>query len=92
MTTASICIGKQVTVIIGSYVHTEKMGNFESVISEHNTVVVYGMSKPAKKAKYENLVLSCGFKLVEVSYERNAGFEGNNSDVIDYRKIYAKNN
>ena len=88
MKSASLIIGKQVTLVVGGKVTTEKMGSFETVISNFNTIIFCGMSKPAKKQKYENLLTKAGFSVNEVCYSHNAGFEGLNSDVIDFRIEY----
>ena len=90
MTTATLDIGKQTTLIIGGIVTTEKMGSFESIINKFDNIIFTGMSKPAKKEKYERLLDNAGFSKSCVWYDRNAGFEGINSDVIDFRIKYTK--
>lgn len=90
MKAATLNIGKQITLISGSLVYTEKMGSFESIISEYTIIELVGLSKPAKKAKYENLLLSNGFSMLKVYWNENACFKGKNSDVINYRIAYEK--
>lgn len=90
MNTATLNIGKQVTVIIGGCVTSEKMGNFVNVVTSMESVKLTGMSKPAKKSKYENLLLNAGFKVSSVDYCHNAEFDGINSDVISYSISFSK--
>jgi len=90
MTTATLNIGKQTTLIVGGIVTTEKMGSFESIINKFNSIIFTGMSKPAKKEKYEKMLVNSGFSKSVVLFDRNAGFDGINSDVIDFRVEYTK--
>jgi hypothetical protein len=94
MKAANLNIGKQITLIEyikgAVLVSSDKMGNFESVIANFDTIEVTGLSKPAKKVKYENMLLNAGFKAVQIHYCDNAGFEGNNSDVLTYSITYQK--
>lgn len=94
MRIATLNIGKQITIIesvLGfAKVHSEKMGNFESIISKLDTIELVGLSKPTKKIKYEKMLLNNGFSANKIYWCDNAGFEGNNSDVLNYRIEYKK--
>jgi hypothetical protein len=90
MTHATLNLGKKITLIVGSSVYNENMCNFQDIISKFNTIELSGLSKPGKKAKYENMLLSTGFNVGTIIYCNNAGFEGNNSDVINFRIEFNK--
>jgi len=94
MKTATLNIGKQITMIeqLANFaiIHNEKMGKFTEIIATLDVVVLVGLSKPAKKAKYEKMILENGFVASNIFWCENAGFEGNQSDCISYRIEYKK--
>lgn len=90
MENITLNIGKEVTLITKSFVRSEKMGNFAELISSLNNISLVGLSKPNKMNKYMNLLIENGFVLTETLYCNNAGFEGKNSDVLNYRYNYTK--
>ena len=90
-TEATLNISKKITVLTGNFVYTSNMLNFESIILKNDIVYLTGLSKPSKKDKYEQLLLNNGFTLLKVYWNDNAGFDGKNSDVINYRIAYEQN-
>lgn len=89
-TEATLNIGKKITVVSGNCVYNSNMSEFENIIVKHNIVYLTGLSKPSKKNKYEQLLLNNGFTLLKVYWNEIAGFEGKNSDVINYRIAYER--
>jgi hypothetical protein len=90
-TEATLNINKKITVVTGNLVYTSNMSDFDNIVVKHNIVYLTGLSKPAKKSKYEQLLLNNGFTLLKVYWNENAGFEGKNKDVINYRIAYERN-
>lgn len=52
MKTATLNIGKKITLIEGGLVYSENMGCFESMILDYTVIELVGLSKPNKKSKY----------------------------------------
>ena len=94
METVTISISKVITKItnskLGGVVTTHKLSQLIDVVSSLESFYFVGTAKPNKLGKYENVLLSNGFVLSDVDYKKNAGFEGENSDVIDFRISYKK--
>jgi hypothetical protein len=91
MKTATLSISKSITLIDGSSVFCSKMSSFESIINNYNLIRFTGMSTPSKFNKYENLLLNNGFVLCQTFWNQNAGFEGKNSNVMNFSISYIKN-
>ena len=89
MATATLSLGKKITLIVGGAVYTQNCGNFESIISKFDNIIFTGLSKPNKKNKYQSMLENKGFTSTVV-FSENAGFEGANSDVINFRIEFSK--
>ena len=63
--------------------------DYEKIISQLKIFKIYGTSKPAKVKKYIDLSEKKGFKIDKKS-TKNAGFEGSNSDVLNYFILFKK--
>jgi hypothetical protein len=90
MKTATLNIARQITLIEGSKVTIEKMGNFQTLINEYNVIELTGMCKPTKLNKYKQLLIENGFVQSNVYWCDNAGFSDNNSDVLNFRISFEK--
>jgi len=91
MNAATFNIGTQITVIFNNMVYCAKMKDFATNACKFDSVTIKGNSKPAKLAKYQSQLLGNGFTLVSENFNRNAGFEGQNADVVNYSLTYTKN-
>lgn len=91
MRTATLNISKIITLIEGSKVTSEKMGSFEDIIKNFKTIVLTGMAKPSKFNKYKQMLLNNGFEVTKTYWFDNAGFEGKNSDVMNFRIEFKSN-
>jgi hypothetical protein len=91
---ASISITSILTVFvkIGKLTSAQnlKMGRFEEIIQKYDSVLIWGHAKPAKLAKYENMLFRNGFAISVEHWRQNAGFDGKSSDVLNYRIEYIK--
>lgn len=92
MKSATISISKIVSVITEKSVQNFKMNEFDIAISGLDVFTMTGISKPAKIAKYQDAAVKAGFELSKTVWFDNAGFDGANSDVMNYNFIYTKLN
>ncbi|UXO94072.1 hypothetical protein Pan5_30 [Pseudanabaena phage Pan5] len=92
MNNATISISKVATKIVGGKVTIYKLGQFSEAIGNHDVISITGLSKPAKLAKYQELLVQSGYQLADTVWFTNAGFEGSNADVINFSFIYTKSN
>ncbi|MBP7557822.1 MAG: hypothetical protein KA821_16210 [Chitinophagaceae bacterium] len=94
MTSATISISKKITMIKSnngtSVVTMHNLSDLASVVNGLDVFTMYGTSKPAKFEKYFAVVLAAGYIVSQVNWNTNAGFEGENADVINYSYIFTK--
>jgi len=91
---ASIKIDKVLTLIKPidknkTLVQQYPLKDYEKIISQLKNFKIYGNSKPGKIKKYIDLSEKKGFKIDKKS-TKNAGFEGTNSDVLNYFILFKK--
>lgn len=94
MTTATLNISKSLTKMVttsfGTLISSYKLGQLNIAVADLKSFDFTGTAKASKFSKYEEVLLNAGFCVSEVLYSDNAGFEGANSDVINFRVVYAK--
>jgi len=94
MTSATIEISKKVTMIKSnngtSIVTMHNLSELASVINGLDVFTMYGTAKPEKFEKYFAVVLTAGYSVSQINWNTNAGFEGENADVINYSYIFTK--
>lgn len=86
----TLVLGKKITLITNHTVQDFNMNLFNSIIEKFDIITLVGLSKPAKKDKYSNMLLNNNFTISKVNYNDNAGFEGKNSDVINFSIEFKK--
>ena len=88
----SISISKIITVITNnSVVESFKIGSLNSIISGLDSFILTGQcAKPNTINKYQKIAVDAGFKLDKTVWFSNCGFEGKDSDVVNYKFIYKK--
>jgi len=91
MKQATLNISKVLTVIIGSSVRGFKLGEVATALNGVDVFTVYGTSKPSKVAKYQAIIEANGYTLSQTNWFENAGFKGEDADVMNYSFIYTKN-
>jgi hypothetical protein len=68
------------------------MNSFESIIHYFDLITITGLCKPKKQAKYLSILSNNKFIVSNVNYNNSAGFEGNNSDVLNFSIEFKKLN
>lgn len=90
---ASINISKVLTVItsIGGFgkISTHRLGELETIISSLTSFELFGCTNEPKVNKYLTIIESLGFTKTIISCV-NSGFEGKNSDCINFRYSFSK--
>lgn len=90
MKTATINIGSKIDIISINSVTTFNMAKFPEEITNFDMFTLNGLAKPAKLAKYKAIAISKGYQLVETKWCNNAGFEGENADVLNFNITFKK--
>lgn len=90
MKTGHLIIGKKITLITEHTVQDFNMNLFDSIIQNFDLITLIGLTKPLKKEKYSNILLNNNFIISKVNHNENAGFEDNNSDVLNYSIEFKK--
>ena len=65
-------------------------GAVESALQGVDSVLLAGMSKPAKLNKYIGILQRLGYAEIKTEWLKNCGFEGKNSDVLNFRIEFGK--
>jgi len=85
---ATLDISKSLTVIkyVGgiTLVNSGKMGELATLIEGVEELTFTGITSQSKAKKYQSIIESLGYEVTSTEWSRNAGFEGKNSDVIDF--------
>lgn len=96
MTQATIEISKKVTMVKSnngsSVVTMHNLSDLADVVSGLDVFTMYGTATPEKFQKYFDVVIAAGYSVSQVNWNENAGFGGENSDVINYSYIFTKAN
>ena len=90
MKTGHLIIGKKITLITEHTVQDFNMNLFDSIIQNFDVITLVGLTKPLKKEKYSNILLDNNFIISKINHNENAGFEDNNSDVLNYSIEFKK--
>lgn len=90
MKTGHLIIGKKITLITEHTVQDFNMNLFDSIIQNFDVITLVGLTKPLKKEKYSNILFNNNFIISKINHNENAGFEDNNSDVLNYSIEFKK--
>lgn len=90
MKTGHLIIGKKITLITEHTVQDFNMNLFDSIIQNFDVITLIGLTKPLKKEKYSNILFNNNFIISKINHNENAGFEDNNSDVLNYSIEFKK--
>lgn len=93
MATATLILGSKITLIKevfgGSLVKSGNMSELPTFVKNVNVLSFKGMAKQTKVNKYKKIISDLGFSELSIEWERSAGFDGANSDVIDFNITYS---
>jgi len=88
-------ISKIISKVISSngsaFVSNHKQGELADLINGVDVFTITGASKPAKLSRIKQIIEANGFTCSVTNWEESAGYEGVNSDVVNYSIIYTKN-